>query len=477
MLPKDREINPWLDKRRFVKHFKPCLTKMDKEALHLARATGASGGVQSCAPVCHRLLCRDLKASVCEDVFDEICGKDDYVSLDEIEQFILFFSEDDGDSSDHESDEEEEDEEVLHAMNDEDTLAWVAHHGHFHEELAGEVIVPTQQYHGLNALADMVLGGPAKVTASWAKIAAAAGLQSILVCVPLVFPAAMVWFRAGGAPETDAVYVSERMPIFGTTEHLQDFTFSIGAAIIGLGMLENALYATVGRELLRTEDAQRKRLIDCCFFGSAFVNRAFKVLYALALVVMLAQLVQLVILLVLALTVDPYRTMAAILCIITVVWYIKHSLRTLRSVQKKLKEQITTNYITREQKRLEEEAAAAKVANAELATENVGLKGAGVEAVQRDALQKDAKLAANAAVAAKPADVTTPMTPKEIAAAAKKAGLSKSSLAKLEDLIDDELQVPVKPLGCGVWIIAERVFLFAESGLGSRPGRWCAGSA
>ena len=118
------------------------------------------------------------------------------------------------------------------------------------------------------------------------------------------------------------------------------------------------------------------------------INLAFKFFYLLALLVTLAQLVQLAILVVLALTVDPCRTLAATLGAMILFFYIKNTVSSVRKVRDALKAQLTDNYIKMQKKKQQFEA-----------------------------------------------DRAAPE-----ATAAKQAGIPKSSLEILEELIDDELE-------------------------------------
>jgi len=280
--PEHREVNCWLSKKKFVKHFKPCLKQMRKDAReHASDASNHTVATHSCAPLWHCLLCRDFDRTVCEDLFDQISGEDDYVSLDELERFILFFCE--HDESDDDSDDDDDDHsEALGAMNDEDTLLYVGQHTHFHDHTGVEGGDHHTPITGVNALMDFVMGGPDKVIRSWNKILLTATLQSIVVIMPLLLPSVMTWLRARDAPESDDVYASERAPIVGRTVDMQDFTFTLTALIIGFAMAENVMYIVTGRELLRPSKEHRHERLDCLFVMSGAVRTSPKINFLLS---------------------------------------------------------------------------------------------------------------------------------------------------------------------------------------------------
>ena len=406
--PEFREVNPWLSRNAFVLKFKPFLHQMNVSAFEKSASAGGAHS-RGCAPFCHKLLCRDFNKTVCEGLFEKISGRDEYVSLDELQEFILFFHED------YDSDGESDNDDMPRAISDQDALEYVQQHTEFAELVEGiEGGDRTYPISGVSALADVAMGGPDKVVRSWGRIMLTALLQSVVVIAPLLLPCVMAWLRARETLESDCIYTTESIPLVGSTADYQKFSFSLAAATVVSGMAESMAYIVGHREMLRPREYQNKFLIEWLSVASALVSTVFNGFYMLSLLVTLAHLVQLVILVILALTVDPCRTLAAVLAAFTLYLYIKNSISSLRKVQRALKKQITENYIRRQAKRQAETAE--EVETMEQDEGGVPRKGRGGSA-----------------------GGSAPYT-KSIAADAENAGIPKSSLQKLEAIVDDELE-------------------------------------
>ena len=406
--PEYREVNPWLCRNAFVLKFKPFLQKMNASAFEKSDSVGGAHA-RGCAPFCHKLLCRDFNKTVCEELFEQISGRDEYVSLDELQEFILFFHED------HDSDDESDNDDSPRAFNEQDALEYVQQHTEFAELVEGiEGGDRTYPISGVTALADVAMGGPDKVVRSWGRIMLTALLQSVVVIAPLILPCVMAWLRVRETAESDDIYTTASIPLVGSTADYQTFSFSLAAATVVSGMAESVAYVVSQREMLQPRDYQHKCLIEWLSIVSAFVNAVFNVFYMVSLLVTLAHLVQLVILVILALTVDPCRALAAVLAAFTLLLYIKNSISSLRKVQSALKKQITENYIKRQARRQAE--AAEEMETTEKDEEGTSRTGRG-----------------GSAGGSAPHTIS-------IAAEAKNAGIAKSSLQKLDAIVDDELE-------------------------------------
>lgn len=375
-LPQYREYNPWLSRKTFVTHFKPFVARMQEARKYSTSAAGLR--VRNFGSLCDKLLCRDSNKRVCEDLFEEISGEDEFVSLDELQDFICFFHED------YDSDEDgDDDEEDRHKMNEEHVIKYVDQHTEFHKYVEG---IEGGDDHcpitGINALSDMIMGGPDKVVSSLAKILASAALQGAVAVAPLLLPCVMAWLRGNEPAEVSGIYATDNVPPIGSTSDYQNAVFLLAALLLGLAMVENLLYTVTHRELLRPKDHKQQCVMSCLFALSAFVNQSFKAIYVVAMFITLAQLVQALILIIMALTVDPCRTIAALLSAMALFFYIKNSVSSFRKVRNALREQITANAIKGKE-------------------------------------SKDSK--------------------DDVRSAAKKAGISKKSLQKLEEIVDDEL--------------------------------------
>jgi hypothetical protein len=203
----------------------------------------------------------------------------------------------------------------------------------------------------------------------------------------------VAWLRGCEATDLDHIYLTESVPLVGSTADFQQFSFSLVALLVGCAMIENMVYIVSNRELLQPTEEQHKCLIEWAFALSALINTTFKLFYIVSMFVTLAQLVQLLILVLMALTVDPCRTAAVVVATFTLYLYIRSSISSIRNIQKGLKQQITENYVRRQAKR-QAQGTVEQLAEAS----------------------------------------------KSIIAEAQNAGLTKSSLEKLEAIVDDELE-------------------------------------
>eukprot|EP01047_Picozoa_sp_COSAG01_P040059 COSAG01_NODE_3346_length_6219_cov_12.199804_3_plen_417_part_00 len=225
------------------------------------------------------------------------------VTVDELERFVLFFCDEDGDSdldndsstSEEEDDEEEEEpppplpvtlpqeaEEISADTKQHDTPAASVDqirllgglklkmrkkresikqamlesvYGEFSglDDLAtileeSELDRKTNTDVGVNVLADVLLGGPARVTRTATKVLLAALAQTGLVIAMFIIPVGFVWLRGAVSVPSREYYAIEHVPLLGKQEDAQTSALVLACLVIGLGMINHALYVMVERQ-------------------------------------------------------------------------------------------------------------------------------------------------------------------------------------------------------------------------------------
>ena len=115
----------------------------------------------------------------------------------------------------------------------------------------------------MNLMADMIFGGPAKVTNNPLLVALVGSIQGGLVLVPLLFPIIMVWQRGSRQNPHKERYPIEHVAIIGKIEHTQNTIFVIGMMLIILASVNNAVYIILGA---------RKNKRSLFFFFSVSLN-------------------------------------------------------------------------------------------------------------------------------------------------------------------------------------------------------------
>ena len=248
----------------------------------------------------------------------------------------------------------------------------------------------------MNLMADMVLGGPAKVTNNSLLVCVVGAVQAGLVLAPLMLPILMVWQRGSWDNPNGPRYPIEYVPIIGKLNQMQNTIFIIGLSLIVIASINNATYVILGREMRWYNLRQMKRMGALASKTSALkdarkavaeasaaegiaaakaevevaaaaVTAAERVVddgqeepemltrlwwvkgsmawvwnlaLTLSMFFTLSLIIELVIVIIVAITVDPFRPLAVLTVGLTIVFYIQSGVETFNSMRQKFRDSV-----------------------------------------------------------------------------------------------------------------------------------------
>ena len=380
-LPEHRGANKDLTKDDFVACLLPKL-----QALQASRVA-AAGDAQpnsSCGRLCS-WLCHDrdhFEKELCGEIFGVVNGGDERtgVSVDELFKFIVYYTEDTDDDgvkteadSDSGSDDEDEPDKRADDVDEEDQSLKVEDSPLLQETSTDKLGARPS---GLNFAADLIFGGPNKVTQKCGLVLLVGLIQGGFVLAPVLVPMLMVWQRGWWENPDGELYPIEDFPVIGSLKHVQHSVFWLGLFTLVSGMVENVAYTVLGRQLhwhRRRQQAKKKEAAEAAQKEKAeddakkeqaddteesdglerwwAIKGASAVVWKLCLflcgLATLFLLVELVVIIVVAVTVDPWRPLTATAVICTIVFYIVHSISAFTKMRKKFVAGVKARYLAK----------------------------------------------------------------------------------------------------------------------------------